>query len=187
MDFETWKTNLKSDSMWWENMQMMHKDKDFEEAFTKVYGQLVSSGDFRHDRENRNHVHNILCNLKANPKPWYYVAEKKEEREQHDYLTGEARMQRLREWQAEVAKADEVKKIRPMSAKEIIENGDWKPKPPEIHEPSETEKAAALNVHRQKLNKSRRLFYLDAYPDSSEEEVMAYLKSFKDYGYLDGN
>jgi hypothetical protein len=60
-----------------------------------------------------------------------------------------------------------------------LENSDWRPKPPEIHEPSELEKRETALRHVKEAQDRRRRLFLEAWPDASEEEIEAYVLKFR--------
>jgi hypothetical protein len=180
MDFQTFQQNLKSDAMWWEQMQQIHKGKDFELAFKKVYGQIVSTGEVRPEADTKSHIHNILCGMKTDPVQWWKVEPVQEQKDESwKPLTGQARAQRLAEFMAMVQAAPMLKPAAPISTKELLENSDWRPKPPEIHEPSELEKHEAALRHAKEAKERRTKLFLEAWPDASQEEIEAYVLKFR--------
>jgi hypothetical protein len=184
--FTDWYIELIEDERWHEQASMHHSPKTFEETARKVFVLGITEPTFERIpmSEHRKHVYNKI--LKITPdkvkKNWWEKAQEGKTVEpvkQEPVLTGEERKMRLNEWYEAVQKASTVNAIPPMSRKEIQENGGWRPKPVEVREPSELEKAAALNAHIEKINAARRKLFLDAYPEAPEEEILAYIKSFE--------
>lgn len=190
MDFTDWLIELIEDERWHENATRYHSKETFEKTAYQVYVTGSTKPDtffISPMAEHRNHVFNKLCKLPHDKKKKDWVAESlKQEEEKRKAtepewvpLTGEERQRRLQEFLDKVQATPPIKRIAPLSHKEILENGQWKPKPSEIREPSEVEKAAALNNHIAKIQAARSKLYLDGYPDASKEEVQAYLDSFE--------
>ena len=184
MNFETFYKDLTSDERWLEVTKMNNKGKDFMKACQDVYADACADSlglDFKPMAEHRRHVYNKLGKMAAMPaKISLQQEETKPQGKQEPFLTGEARKQKLAEWMASVQSTQANFKIRPISHKEILENGDWKPKPAEIHEPSEFEKAAAYNNYIEKIRRARTALFLEAFPDAEPEEIEKYLAKFKE-------
>lgn len=187
-DFDSWYIMLIEDERWHEQASMNHAPKTFEETARKVYVQgLADASSFSiiPISEHRKHVYNKVSKLPHDKpkKNWITEALKKHEVEQKKAepppLTGEQRAMKLNEWYEAVQKATINSAVAPISHKEIMENGDWRPKPVTIREPSEVEKRAALNAHIEKINTARRKMFTDAFPDAQEDEIQAYLDKFK--------
>jgi hypothetical protein len=128
---------------------------------------------------HRQHVFNKLCKITPDKvrKPWYLPKEEPK-KEEHPPLTGEARAKRLQEWMDALAKLPAMK-TAPISHKELIENGDWRPKPVEIREPTEMEKRTAYLAHVEMVRRCRVKYFRDAYPDAMDDEIQAYLSKFE--------
>ena len=130
-------------------------------------------------KEHRRHLFNKLCKITPDKvrKPWYLPKEEPKKDEKPP-LTGEARAKRLQEWMDALAKLPAMK-TAPISSRELIENGDWRPKPVEIREPTEMEKRTAYLAHVEMVRRCRVKYFRDAYPDAMDDEVQAYLAKFE--------
>ena len=183
-DFENWYSELVSDERWFEQASMHYRIETFKSVAHKVYVNGItdlpafSSCPMTHHRQ---HVYNKLTKLTPDKpkKPWWDKP-KEEVKPIHPPLTGEARQKRLQEFLEMVEKAPMMKPIPKPSSREILENGDWRPKPDTIHEPSEVEKRIAYLEHLQTVRECRMRVFREAYPDASPEELKAYLDKFSE-------
>jgi len=185
--FDSWYIELIEDDIWFENASRHHRKETFEKVANQVYVLGISDSQAFSVvpmREHRNHVYNKICKLPSDKvkKDWVAEAVKKQEAEKEPtapILTGEERAKRIKELLEVVQSAPAFRPIAPVSHKEILENGDWRPKPETIREPSEMEKRAALLAHLERIATARRKIYLDSYPDATEEEIQAYINQFE--------
>jgi len=180
--FEDFFKELTSDTLWFEQAGMNHKPETFKDVALKVYTNgMTDSLEFAATplKFHRQHVFNKLCKITPDKvrKPWYLPKEEPK-KEEHPPLTGEARAKRLQEWMDALAKLPAMK-TAPISHKELIENGDWRPKPVEIREPTEMEKRTAYLAHVEMVRRCRVKTFRDAYPDAMDDEVQAYLDQYK--------
>jgi hypothetical protein len=180
--FEQWYTDLASDEIWFEQATLNHKTETVMATARQIWVNGLSDAEnFKviPFKEHRRHLFNKLCKITPDKvrKPWYLP---KEEPKKDDKppLTGEARAKRLQEWMDALAKLPAMK-TAPISHKELIENGDWRPKPVEIREPTEMEKRTAYLAHVEMVRRCRVKTFRDAYPDAMDDEVQAYLDKFK--------
>jgi len=183
-NFDDWYKELTSDERWFEQAGMNHKPETFKDVALKVYTNgMTDSLEFAQTpmKLHRQHVFNKLCKVLPDKvkKPWYLKEIETKQPELKDIpLTGEARAKRLQEWMDALAKLPAMK-TAPISSRELIENGDWRPKPVEIREPTEMEKRTAYIAHVEMVRRCRVKTFRDAYPDSLDDEVQAYLDKFK--------
>jgi len=180
-NFDTWFAILISDERWYEQAGMNHKPETFKDVALKVYTNgMTDSLEFAQTplKFHRQHVFNKLCKILPDKvrKPWYLKEEPK--KGEHPPLTGAERAKRLQEWMDALAKLPAMK-TAPISSRELIENGDWRPKPVEIHEPTEIEKRTAYLAHLEMVRRCRVKYFRDAYPDAMDDEIQAYLARFK--------
>lgn len=184
MNFDDWHKELISDYQWY-SLLRMYREETIKKAAEKVFAQLVADKvvDLRPMSENRKHVYNIVTKNPGDKeirKDWYNVEqEKKEAEEKKEWvpLTGEARQEKLKQWMESVSKVEMVSSVPKLTAKQIIEQGDWravKTIPPR----SEVEKHIIVETHIEKVNNARRKVFLSAFPDASEEEIEAYISKF---------
>jgi len=181
-NFDDWYKELTSDERWFEQAGMNHKPETFKDVALKVYTNgMTDSLEFAQTplKFHRQHVFNKLCKVTPDKvrKPWYLPKEEPKKDEKPP-LTGEARAKRLQEWMDALAKIPAMK-TAPISSRELIENGDWRPKPVEIREPTEMEKRTAYLAHVEMVRRCRVKYFRDAYPDAMDDEVQAYLDKFK--------
>lgn len=182
-DFETWFLELCSNYVWFQPASMQHKPETFKKLAHNVYMQCVAEGQFKPIQECRKHVYHLVCKTPGDRQKvdWVKKALEKVEAEKKveaPPLTGEARMQRLKEWEEVVKKSEMVSAVPKMTAKQIIEEGDWRAVEP-IKPRSEIEKRIVLEEHIERINTARRKMFLAAFPDASEEEITSYLNQFK--------
>jgi hypothetical protein len=182
--FEQWYTDLASDEIWFEQATLNHKTETVMATARQIWVNGLSDAEnFRviPFKEHRRHLFNKLCKITPDKvrKPWYLPKEEPKIEPLNPPLTGEARAQRLKEWMAVVEQAPILKAVAPVSSREIIENGDWRPKPIEIREPTEMEKRTAYLAHVEMVRRCRVKTFRDAYPDAMDDEVQAYLDKFK--------
>jgi len=180
--FEQWYTDLASDEIWFEQATLNHKTETVMATARQIWVNGLSDAEnFKviPFKEHRRHLFNKLCKITPDKvrKPWYLPKEEPKKDEKPP-LTGEARAKRLQEWMDALAKLPAMK-TAPISHKELIENGDWRPKPVEIHEPTEMEKRTAYIAHLEMVRRCRVKYFRDAYPDAMDDEIQAYLAKFE--------
>ena len=187
-DFDQWYALITSDTIWHERASMNHKPETFRKVAEQVYTLGISDSQtfsVTPVKEHRNHVYNKLCKIQPDKvkKDWVAEAQKQQKVEQAETwvpLTGEERAKRLQEFKDMVDATPVIKPIRPVSVKEIIENSDWRPKPPDIKEPTEEEKMIAIVNHKNKLQAARIKVFREKYPTGTVKELQKYLKKFND-------
>jgi hypothetical protein len=182
MTFETFYTSLISYQRWFELLRN-YKDSTIKSCAEKVYAQLVAdnSVDMRPMTENRKHVYNVVKKLPEDkPKKNWCEIQKIEEKKNEPVIeiSEEEIKRRLAEWQESLKDVQMVSSVPKLSAKQIIEEGDWRAVKLE-HPRSEFERLMLIEEHKQKVNAARRKFYLSHKPDASEEEITIYLQKFK--------
>lgn len=184
-DFSEWYKELCSDVRWFEVTSMNHKGKNFKVAAEFVYAQLIADPQLalRSMVENRKHVYNRLIRMdydRVFPQLQQPTIEEKKEPEQPPLVRGsEQYMKRTQELIEAIKAAPMMKKAAPITAKERLENSDWRPKPDTIREPSELEKRTAYLQHLQTVRECRAKLFRDSFPDASIEEVQAYVDKFE--------
>ena len=184
-NFDDWYKELTSDERWFEQAGMNHKPETFKDVALKVYTNgMTDSLEFAQTplKFHRQHVFNKLCKITPDKvrKPWYLPKEEPKKDEKPPLKRGSPEyIQRLNEWQEQINKAPMMKPVAPVSKRELIENGDWRPKAPTIREPSEIEKLTAYRNHYEMVRNCRIKTFRDAYPDAMDDEVQAYLDKFK--------
>jgi len=184
-NFDDWYKELTSDERWYEQAGMNHKPETFKDVALKVYTNgMTDSLEFAQTplKFHRQHVFNKLCKITPDKvrKPWYLPKEEPKKDEKPPLKRGSPEyIQRLNEWQEQINKAPMMKPVAPVSKRELIENGDWRPKAPTIREPSEIEKLTAYRNHYEMVISCRTKTFRDAYPDSMDDEVQAYLEKFR--------
>lgn len=127
MSFEQFYTDLKSDEVWFTNATMYYKPETVNEVARDLF--MACSADNSLNRpmgDMRRYFWNKLKKITPDKvrKPWTPKEEKKEE----TYLTGEARLARLREWQEAIKQTPPVKTTPRLTSKMIEEEGGVRPK-----------------------------------------------------------
>ncbi len=188
--FDCFYLELIEDERFYENASRNHRKETVEETARKVYEvETLKPEEFKVKdiSEHRRHVLYKLYKVPADKikKPWHEIKlqeeEEKRKKEEPEWipLTGKERQKRLQEFQQMVDNSPMMKPVAPLTARERLENQDWRPKPETIKEPSELEKVAAARKHYATVRQSRALLFIEAYPDASPEEVNAYLDKFE--------
>jgi hypothetical protein len=180
MSFESFYEKLISDQLWFELLRH-YKDETIKAAARKVYAALVADNtvDIRPMSENRKHVYNILCKNPGDKpvKKWYDITKEEKKNEPEIEISEEEIKRRLQEWQDSLKDVQMVSAVPKLSAKQIIEEGNWRAVKLE-HPKSEFERLMLIEEHKEKVNAARRKFYLQHKPNASEEEINAYVNKF---------
>ncbi len=183
--FDQFYADLISDELWFEQASMNYRPETFKDVALKIYTNgMTDSLEFVQTplKFHRQHVFNKLCKITPDKvrKPWYLPKEEPKKDEKPPLQRGSPEyLKRLAEWQEQINKAPMMQPVAPVSKRELIENGDWRPKAPTIREPSEIEKRVAYNNHYDTVRLCRTRTFTDAYPDADEAEILAYLDKFK--------
>lgn len=191
MNFESFYSDLISDERWFYLLRQ-YKNETIKRGAEKVYAQLVADRtvDIRPMTETRKHVYNTVC---KNPgdrvvKDWSQIEfekiQKKEEEEKAKEwvpLVGEARQKALAEFKAMVDKSAMINSVPRLTNKEIIESGQVRlPRSNGDYHRSVVEQMVIAKESKERIRECRRKFFLDAFPDATEEEIHAYWQQFPD-------
>jgi hypothetical protein len=170
-NFEDWFILLKSDEQWFELSSMHHKEETFRRIAFKVYMQEVADKIERPMSECRKHVYNIIAPMPSDKvrKDWVAIENEKiqkqeEEKKQKEWvpLTGEARMQKLKEWEAKIKEVEMQSAVPIITHKQAVEEGGWLPAKGPVH-PVTTPMEAYI--------KDRRIAYIEyAYEPRTAEK-----------------
>lgn len=180
--FPEWFKDLCSDVRWYENAVMSCRGKNFKGAAEFVYAQVLADPalQLRSMVENRKHVYNRLTRMDFE-RVFPQLQQPKEEKQEEFKPASDEHVAKC------VAEFDEMLKNSPMlngvpkvSHKQAVEEGDWIPKKKEYTPPSIVEKIIILKESKQRIRECRRKFFLDAFPDATEEEIRAYWEKFED-------
>lgn len=82
----------------------------------------------------------------------------------------------LKAWKESIDKLPHAK-VLSLTQDQIEKEGKEKP-PATDYNPSPVEQIEMINRHKAKIRESRRKYYLDAFPDATDEEVQAYIEKF---------
>jgi hypothetical protein len=181
-DLTDFMTKLRDNVLWWQRMQEMYPTKDHLQITKEMHLFLLASperlhaedwADFR--RLYQSFCKNSKTEIKVPVKPVESIPDP----------TVEIVKPIPRGTPEYIARAQEVldaikgvgKPIAPMTEEEKQQNGQVRPKAHKFTQ-SPLEKAWALSQHQKALNESRRKFFLDTFPDATEEELEAYINSF---------
>jgi len=189
MSFENWFKELTSDELWSEQASMQYKPETFKDVALKIYTNgMTDSLEFAQTplKFHRQHVFNKLCKITPDKvrKPWYLPKEepKPVSVEDQPLKRGSPEyIQRLNEWQEQINKAPMMQPVPKPSSREIIENGQWRPKPPTIQEPSEEEKLMAAQNYARKMRTARTKLFREKYPDGTVKQLREYLKKWSHF------
>lgn len=181
-NFEDWFKELCSNYVWFQPASMHHEPKTFQDTANKVYMQYVAAEVFPPIQEARRHVYNKLVLIPGDKRKidWTKRALEKvesEKKQEWQPVTEEERERWLKKWQESVSNCQMISAVPKMTAKQIIEQGDWRAVQP-LENRDEFVRAMVLEEHVQKVNEARAKVFRSAYPDASEEEVQAYIKKF---------
>lgn len=180
-DFETWYADLISNYVWYEPAKMHHRPETFKNICHKVYMNYTASNGIIPIEESRRHAYNIIVGTPRDlPKvDWTKKAlAEAEQKTEAPPLTGEARQARLREWREKVESAEMMSSVPRMTAKQIIEEGNWRAVATTLEPRNVIERAMVLEEHLEKVVLARTKMFRSAFPDASDEEVEAYIKKF---------
>lgn len=176
---------IRDNPLWWTRMLEMYPTKDHLQITKEVHLYLLASperlktenfADFRrlyqgwcekHKGELKVTVRAV--ELKQEPVKEIDPKDMPLRRESPEYIK---RTQEL----IDAIQGIEVKKVTPMTKEEREQNGQVRPKAHKFTQ-SPTEKAWALSQHQKALHESRRKFFLETFPDATDEEVEAYVNS----------
>lgn len=135
ISFEQWYKELTSDEIWLDAMRYQHKGKDLKQVALILYGAgAADASNFLSVpmSEHRKHLHYKA--LKMQPGDFKQVGVslqqtvKEDPKKEEDFLTGEARAAKLKEWKEMLMKTPPLKPVQKMSTREVLEEGDWEPK-----------------------------------------------------------
>lgn len=181
-DFETWFNELISDTRWYEVTAMHNKGKNFKLAAQRVYADTVAEGNQGFSKpmaEFRKHVYNKLVRMDFDRIfPALQQETKEEVKEDWKPVSEEERQRRLKEWQEVVNNSCMINAMPRLTAREILENGGWKPA--KIQPRSDIEKVMIVEEYIKRARQARAKVFKSYYPDASEEEVEAYCDKFSD-------
>lgn len=183
-DYNKWYSDLISDTMWFEQVSMKYKG-NFKTACEKLYGLSVSDPDLfsRPIQAQRSHLFNMLWKMPAEKVNWVQTHQVEEKKPDPTWvpLTGEARKAKLNEFLQAVQAAPILRPMRKLTSEQLEEEGQVRPKATPFHRSEVETRLAALQAVRD-AQAARRKMYLEAFPDSSEEEIAAYIGK---WNYLD--
>lgn len=131
MKFETWLEDIKSNEIWYEQLMMHQKGKDFKKAALLVFQEATADLEIFARvpiSEHRKHIGNKLAKM---PVEYSKVIQthqetKEEQKEQAPPLTGEARDKKIAEWLETIKKADanfRVTRAMSLTKEQIEEEG----------------------------------------------------------------
>lgn len=180
-DFNKWFDELKSNSLWWMRMNELYGKKNLSRVAGDVHLYLLASinrlkaNDFQ---DFRRLFQSFAQKAEDAPvRPQLQQVEDNKPMVSDPVVEGEARDQWIAIWKESVEKCQMISSVPRLSAKQIIEEGDWRAV--STMEPrDEFQKRLALEEHKEKVAKARELMFRKAYPDASEEEVQAYIDKF---------
>lgn len=154
--FIDFNTELAANPHWVEWMERMARmeNKNFMKAIEVAYGNLIADPNAFEKftiEESRKYVGNILKNQKPEAvKPQLQQVEVKEEKvikPEDQPLTGEAKQKRIKEFLNAVLSTPPLKPVGKLSHREIISEGQWEPKKPELYPPTTIEEAKIRDKH----------------------------------------
>jgi len=135
-------------------------------------------------KEHRRHLFNKLCKITPDKvrKPWYLPKEEPKKDEKPPLKRGSPEyIQRLNEWQEVIDNAPMMQPVPKPSSREIIENGQWRPKPPTIREPTEEEKLEVAQAYARKMRTARTKLFREKYPEGTVKQLREYLKKWSHF------
>ena len=182
MEFNKWFTELKNNPLWWMRMQEMYSKKNLNQIANETYTFLLGQ-DARFKACDWVDFRRCFFNFAKNSKeeivrPQLQQSEEKKEEPVIEISEDEIK-QRLQEWQDSLKNVQMVSGIPRLSAKQIIEEGDWR-SVSTVRPRSDVEKAMIMEEHIEKVNAARRKVFTTAFPDAPEVEIQAYIKKFND-------
>jgi len=150
--FDSFYTELISNYVWYEPAKLHHKEETFRKVANQVYMQYVAAEVFPPIQESRKHVFNKLSLIPpdALKVDWTKKALEKLESDkpkEEPPLTGEARAQRLKEWEAIVKGSTMLNSMPKPSYKELAEEGGVLPPKPAPYPCTSKEEAYIRDRH----------------------------------------
>lgn len=179
MSFDDWYADLISNYVWHEPASMRHKPETFREVCRQVHEQYLAKDIFPPIQEARSFVSNKLNKITPDKVrvDWTKKAlEQKKKEEPVINISEEEIKLRLQEWQDSLKNVKMVSAVPKLTARQIIEEGDWRAV--SKIERSPIEKVMVLQEHQEKINNARRKLFTEHFPDANEEEIIAYLNKF---------
>lgn len=175
---------LRDNQLWWQRMQEMYPTKDHLQITKEMHLFLLASPE-RLNSEDWADFRRLYQTFCRNSKTEIKVVVKAIESKQESVEVRPEDRPIPRGTPEYKARAQEVldaikgvgKPIAPMTEEEKQQNGQVRPKA-HIFTQSPIQKAWALSQHQKALNESRRKFFLDTFPDATEEEIQSYINSF---------
>lgn len=175
---------LRDNPLWWTRMQEMYPTKDHLQITKEMHLFLLASPE-RLNSEDWADFRRLYQTFCRNSKTEIKVPVKVTESKSEPVEVRPEDRPLVRGTPEYIARAQEVldaikgvsRPIAPMTKEEREQNGQVRPKAHKFTQ-SPTEKVWALNQHQKALNESRRKFFLDTFPDATEEEMQAYINSF---------
>lgn len=139
--FESFFKELTSEEQWFENVSLRHKPETFKTVCNIVWTLALADANqmkVTPMSEHRRHVVYKLSKIlpDKNSKQWFQLEEEKKEVEQKKEwvpLTGEDRMQKLKEWEAEIKKVEMQSAVPVITHKQAVEEGGWLPPKGPVH------------------------------------------------------
>ena len=190
MNFESFFKELTSEEQWFENVSLRHKPETFKTVCKLVWTLALADANQMKVTPMSDHRRHVVYKLskilpdKDNSKQWFQLEEEKKEVEAKKEwvpLTGEARAKKLAEVKAIFDSLKMVNNVPRLTAKEIIESGAVRiPKTNGDYHRSVVEQMVIAKESKARIRECRRKFFLDAFPDASDEEIHAYWQQFND-------
>jgi hypothetical protein len=171
VNFESFYQSLTSDEQWFENVSSRHKPETFKNVCSLVWTLALSDAEqmkLTPIADHRRHVVYKLSKIlpdRDNSKQWFQLEEEKKEADEKKEwvpLTGEARMQKLKEWEAKIKEVEMQSAVPIITHKQAVEEGGWLPPKGPVH-PVTTPMEAYI--------KDRRIAYIEyAYEPRTAEK-----------------
>lgn len=181
-DFNTWHADLISDTRWYEQVTMKYKGT-FKTACEKLYMQSISDPDLfsRPIQAQRSHLVNMVWKMpieKVNFVQTHQVEEKKEEKP-FVPASEEHKAKCVKEFQEILKNAPnwDVKRFLPSDRMEK-DLGEERITSTHYHI-SDVEMITQAKDQVRRLRNIRRRIFTDAYPEASEDEILAYIAKFE--------
>jgi len=185
MSFENWWNEMKSNQLWFMRTQEMFGKKNLNQIASEVHLYLIAKDQFKAEDWPGWRV---LFQSFARKAPDVTTVHLQQEEISPSYkepdkppLTGEARARRLKEYLDAIQSAPMLKPVAKPSSREIIENGQWRPKPPTIREPTEEEKLEVAQAYARKMRTARTKLFREKYPDGTVKQLREYLKKWSHF------
>lgn len=182
MTLDQFTESLKSDQIWWEQVEMRNKHKDIPGTIEKLYMMSLADQDLfsRPIQEQRKHLFNMLWKAEPVKKNWIQTHQVEEKKEDKPFVP--ASDEHIAKCVAEFNKILEespnwhISRVKPSKRLEE-ELGEVRVRSTHFQISDVDMRLQAMDNVRRLQNHRRRAF-IEAYPDAQADEIEAYVQKW---------